>query len=368
MEQQSEAGRATRSSRKSPLSIAKGKEKMNSLVGDLDGVAVALGKSVYSVATAYNPRVAGILRAVAGAGFNKETGTWDVPLEQYDALHAALPQARAESVEDAKARANIGERAKDALQAIVDAPIVIGDFHPRDVTLYGNIVSVNGRYAAQHTGLDDEGQARVVIHRLDDLRTPVFNGDRVGITYGGKGRAGVELVENSQQSFADTLGQAHEGVKVVAENGSYLVSFDYNPALTERIQRIDGATFDRESRSWSVPGDKQEFLARAVRDMRTEYAADKADRRDAEQLAHQKIDNANVRVAYTADGQAYVGRVVGVVGRYLVQHTGREFMALHRVSALDEKPSIGADVKIAYDKGRGRVAERSREKAQEHSR
>lgn len=367
MEQASESGRPARAG-KSEVTLAKAKEKAAPLVGDLDGVAVTLDKSRYSVHAPYNPRIASLLRAVTGASFNREAGAWNVPLEQYDALSAALPAARAENVEDSRARLGIAERAKGVLQAMTDAPIAIGEFHPRDVTLYGTIVSVNGRYAAQHTGSDDRGQARVVIHRLDDLQEPVFNGERVGITYGGRGRANVEPVVNANQSFADSLGQTHEGVKVVATNDSYVVSFDYSPALSERIQRIDGAAYDRESKSWVVPSDKKEFLARAVRDMRAEYAADKADRHDAEQLASQKVDGANVRAAYTADGQAYAGRVVGVAGRYVVQHTGREFMALHRASALDVKPSVGADVKIVYDRGRGRVTERTKDKAQEQSR
>lgn len=363
MDQQSENGRAASAlTRKSPLAIAKGKEKQHSLIGAADGVSVTLEKALYSVTSDFNRGIASLIRGIDGAKFDKEAGAWQIPIEQYDALSAALPAVRKEAATDTLAKTEVAERAASIVASMGDATPAIRDFHPNGVTLFGEIVSVNGRYAAQLTGVD-KGLACVVLHRLNDLRDSVFNGDRVGITCDGKGRATVQHVKSAEQQFDEAIGQSHEGVKVVPIAGSYQVSFEFNPALSERIQRVDGSTFDRDTKSWSVPADKKEFLARAVRDMRAEYAADKADRQDAEQLARDKVDNANVRPAYTADGQSYAGRIVGRSGRYVVQHTGREYMVLHRAAALGGTPAVGADVKVTYDKGRARVNERSREQA-----
>ncbi len=321
---------------------------------------MTLEKALYSATSEFNRGIATLLRGIDGAKFDKEVGAWQIPLEQYDALSEALPAVRKEAAADTLAKAEVAERAASIVASMVDATPAIRDFHPNGITLFGEIVSVNGRYAAQFAGVD-KGQARVVLHRLNDLHDSVFNGDRVGITYDGKGRATVQQAKSAEQQFDEAIGQSHEGVKVVPMAGSYQVSFDFNPALSERIQRVDGSTFDRDTKAWSVPADKKEFLARAVRDMRMEYAADKADRQVAEQLARDKVDNANVRPAYTADGQSYAGRIVGRSGRYVVQHTGREYMVLHRAAALDAAPAVGADIKVTYDKGRARVIERGSE-------
>lgn len=332
-----------------------------------DGVTVALLDSGYSISTPFNRDTIAMLRAVEGANFDRAAGVWTVPQSSADALEAALPKIREENRQDALARDEIIGLAGTAARAVLapeQAAPLVSDFHPRNVTLYGDVIGVNGRYAAQLTGPDDQGNNRIVLHRLSDLQSGVFKGERVGIRYGDKGRADVEVMRSNQERFDDTLGKSVEGVKVVQVADTYQVSFDYNPALSQRIQRVNGAEFDRESKTWTVGTDMKEFLARAVKDMREEYVADKADRTQAEQAANEKLDGAKVRDAYTADGQAYSGRVVAKNDRYVVQHTGREHMVLHRSASLSEPPTIGADVKVAYNKGRAEVKERTREHSQ----
>lgn len=332
-----------------------------------DRVTVTLQDGVYTVETPFNRDTITMLRTVDGANFDRGAGVWTIPASGADALEAVLPKIREENQQDAKAREEIIGLADAAARAVMapglDAPLV-SDFHPRNVTLYGDVIGVNSRYAAQLTGPDDQGKNRIVLHRLSDLQTGVFKGERVGIRYGDKGRAEVEPVRSNEQRFDDTLGKSVDGVKVVQVANTYQVSFDYNPALTQRIQRVNGAEFDRESKTWAVGSDMKEFVARAVRDMREEYVADKADRTQAEEAAHDKLDGAKVRDAYTADGQAYTGRVVAKNDRYVVQHTGREHMVVHRAASLSEAPTIGADVRVAYSKGRAEVKERTREHSQ----
>lgn len=350
------------------IAAGRKKEKENPLVGDADSVTVVADSSQYAVHTPFSRTTAGFLRAVAGAKFDRDSGGWMVPIASYDELKDAIGKVRAENVADREARLDIEAL---AVQTAVGAGLAadiggvqVRDFHPLNVTLHGSIMNLNGRYAAQHTG-QYEGMPQIVVHRLDDLDGAVLKGDRVGITYDDKGRGRVALQRTAEQDLDDHLGRAYEGVKVVENDGKYAVEFDYNPALTQRIQRIDGASFNRESKAWEVGTDKKEFLARAVRDMRHEYVADRSDHEAAEQIAREKIDGANVRDAFTADGQAYAGRIVGQNDRYVVQHTGRDYMVMHRAASLSETPRTGADVRVSYDKGRGQV--KDRERTREHS-
>ncbi|MFP3507789.1 hypothetical protein, partial [Burkholderia sp. SIMBA_062] len=80
------------------------------------------------------------------------------------------------------------------------------------------------------------------------------------------------------------------------------------------------------------------FVARAVNDMRKEYVADRADRDQMESIANERIDGVKVHDAYVSNGDAYSGRVLAANDRYVLQHNGKDHVALHRVRNLNEAP------------------------------
>lgn len=331
---------------------------------------------MYEVSFPYNPALVREMHGIEGTKFDKEAEVWTVPLDQYDALATALDRMRKEMGRAEVDKADILERAEDtAVRRMQDRGVKfgpgvkpqIGDFKNFERGTTGEVINVNARYAAQLTGFGDEnGAAFVTIHRLSDLDRNVFKGDTVAIQYDkATGKATVEERGKSASIKMDeSMGQLVDGVRVVEVEGKYHVSFDYNPALQQRIKRVDGAEFSKEAHVWEIGSDKKEFVARAINDMRKEVVADRADREQIEAVANTKIDGAKVKDAYTKDGQSYSGTVLAKNARYVLQHTGKEYTTAHRMSELNDEPDVGQSVKVAYEKGRGAVTTKERQKSQ----
>jgi hypothetical protein len=353
--------------RRGSVSPALAQQRTNPLDSDKDGVKVAFDGAQYQVAFEFNATAAQKMRAVPGAEFDSAAKVWGVPLDSYQQLAQVVLEIRTELDKDRSARAELEEVAfGEALVRMgergTDSEISphLSGFKDQGKAYIGEIIAANGRYAAQLTGYGTrDGAAFVVVHRLDDLSEAVFKGDKIAITYGPKGRGEVSNRQSLEEKLDESLGRYVDGVKVTLSNGKYQVAFDYNPALINRIHRIDGAERDADAKVWTVAADKKEYLARAVNDMRKEVVADRADRRELEALAAQKIDGGQVRDAYAKDGQAYTGKILGTNGRYALQHTGKEYTALHRVDALDTQVGKDQTVRIAYDKGKGKVYDKS---------
>lgn len=347
------------------------KQRENPLDGDLNGVKIAFDGNQYQVAFEYNPVLVKEMRGIEGAAFNKGAGVWAVSLSQYDALADSVAKMRGEMVQDASDLTDIKNIAVEAAlkkmkeQGFEGASPRLTDFHPAGKPLSGEIISVNGRYAAQLTGFGrDDGAAFITLHRVAELSEQIFKGDKVTIAYDDRGKGKVEYRQSLEEKLDESLGKYVDGVKVVEVDGQYKVSFDYNPALSQRIQRIDGAEFNREEKAWEVASDKKEFVARAVNDMRKEVLADRADREQIETVANEKIDGAKVKDAFTKDGTSYIGKVLAANDRYVLQHSGKEYATVHRAASLSEKPEVGQNAKITYQGGRGQVAARSHSKSQ----
>lgn len=347
------------------------KQRENPLDGDLNGVKVAFDGSQYQVSFEYSPVLVNEMRGIEGASFNKEAGGWVVPLAQYDALAGSVTKMRDEMAHDASDLAAIKNIATETAlkkmqeQGFEGSSPRLTDFHPVGKPLSGEIISVNGRYAAQLTGFGrGDGAAFVTLHRVAELSEQVFKGDKVTIAYGDKGKGKVEYRKSLEEKLDESMGKYIDGVKVVEVDGKYKVSFDYNPALSHRIQRIDGAEFNREEKVWEVAGDKKEFVARAVNDMRKEVIADRADREQIEAVANEKIDGAKVKDAFTKDGTSYTGKILAANDRYVLQHSGKEYATVHRAASLPLKPEVGQNTKITYQGGKGQVADRTQSKSQ----
>ena len=344
------------------------------LDGQAGGVEVAFdGTGAYEVKFPYNQALVREMRDVKGAEFNKDTGAWHVPLAEYDALAGAVGKMRKELERTVVDAADIMDRAEQTARALmqangvdVDVDPKISDYRNTDKATLGEIINVNARFAAQLTGYGrEDGAAFVTIHRLADLDQQLFKGDDVAITYDAKGRGKVaERGKSLAEKLDESMGKYVDGVKVLEQDGKYKIAFDYNPAVQHRLQRVDGVEFNKGEKVWEVGADKKEFVARAVNDMRKEVVADRADREQIEKVANEKIDGAKVKDAFTKDGQSYTGQVLAKNERYVLQHTGKEYAAVHRAAALADDPAVGKSVKVTYQQGRGQVVDKSQQRAQ----
>jgi len=344
------------------------------LDGQEGGVEVAFdGTALYAVKVPYNQALIREMRDVKGAEFNKDSEAWHVPLEQYDSLADALGKMRKELERTVVDAGDIMDRAEQSARALmqekgVDVAVEpkISNYRNADKATLGEIINVNARFAAQLTGYGrEDGAAFVTIHRLSDLDQPLFKGDDVAITYDAKGRGKVaERGKSLAEKLDESMGKYVDGVKVVEQDGKYKIAFDYNPAVQHRLQRVDGVEFNKDAKTWEVGSDKKEFVARAVNDMRKEVVADRADREEIEKVANEKIDGAKVKDAFTKDGQSYTGQVLAKNDRYVLQHTGKEYAAVHRAAALTNEPEVGHSVKVTYQQGRGQLVDKSQQKAQ----
>lgn len=66
---------------------------------------------------------------------------------------------------------------------------------------------------------------------------------------------------------------------------------------------------------------------------------------------------ATFRLAEPARGQ-YSGVIVAIDRDVIIQDVGRDEGIIHRMDHLNKQPRLGQSVKIAYEKGRGKVEEK----------
>lgn len=364
--------RAHRSRRDPDTAMATMKQIGNPLDSDLDGVVVAFDGVQYQVDFPYSPTLAIHMAKIDGAEFDRDAKIWTVPLVQYDALSSTLPAMRKELKAELNARGAIEDLAYGSAIIKMDergageaARPRLSSYLAAGQTELGEIIAVNSHFAAQLTGFGkDDGAAFVKIHRLSDISESVFKGDNVAITYDDKGRGTVTYRQSLEEKLDESLGKYVDGVKVVESEGQYKVAFDYNPTLAERLQRIDGVEWNDDEKRFEVGVDKKTFLARAVNDMRKEVVADRADRKEIEAQANEKIDGVKVKNAFTKDGIAHTGKIIATNSRYVLQHSGKDNAEVHRADSLNEKPEVGKTVRIVYERGRGRVTDR--DQSQEH--
>jgi molybdopterin converting factor small subunit len=349
------------------------KQTANPLDGNEDGITVTFdGKDRYKVKYPYDPVLTSMIHKIEGGEFDKDTKTWSVPLAQYDTLAASLGKMREEvketEIDTKMIMADAAFTASKLMEqnGIKNVEPQISDYRSTKEATRGEIINVNGRYAAQFTGFGKEnGAAFVRIHRLSDLDTPLYKGDNVAIAYDEKFRGTVtETSKAIFKQFDDSMGETIDGVKVQEQDGKYKIGFDYNPNVQHRLQHIAGVEFIKSEMLWEVGTDKKDFVVRAVNDMRNEVVADRADREQISKVANEKIDDAKVRDAFTKDGQSYTGTVLAKNDRYVLQHTGKDYTVLHRVSAMKEIPPVGRSVKVTYQQGRGEVVDKTQQKAQ----
>jgi hypothetical protein len=355
------------------------KQAEHPLDGNSDGVEVTFDSNarIYNVKFPYDRVLVGNIHEVEGVGFNRDTGGWQVPLNQYDALSTTLKKMRAESVRSSGDRADIMNRAEQTARALmqengVNAAISprISDYHAIDKPLLGKIINVNSRFAAQINGFGrKDGAAFVSIHDLMDLDRSIIKGDDVAITYDPKGRGKVaERGKSLVEKLDESLGERVDGVTVLEQDGKYIITFEYNPAMQHCLQRIAGVEFNRNERVWEVDVDKKGFVARAINDMRREFVEARADYAAINKIACEKVDDPQINVAFVKDGWSYTGRVLAMNDRYVLQHEGRNRMVIHQVSVLNGDLTVGNSVKITYQKGYGQVHDRGMVKGQEHGR
>lgn len=343
-------------------------QRLDPLDGSASGISVRFdGRGSYLVKFARNPLLVAELAGVRGAVLlsGQDTQHWRVPVTSYEALAHAVTRMRAEYLYDVVSRADIEQLASHHRQPAALVDLQESDSVP---TVYsGRIVCMNDRYAAQFAE-GRNGSGAVHFHHLSDLDDALSMGDHVDIRYA-RGRGHVRQALNLEERFDMSLGSSIDGVKVIQEGGQFTVSFDPNPVLDERIQRVDGVVFDSAKQAHVAPSDSKRLLAQAVKDMRTEYVADRRDRDQLLSVANERVSGPTVSDAASSDGKTYVGQVLAVNARYVLHHNGKDHVVLHRTKNLDRSPDIGRGVKITYREGRGHVAEgRGREQYTSHSR
>lgn len=352
----------------------------NALLGQDRGVTVALMQDQsFVVEVPYDRALVARMRAIEGAAFDKQDSLWKVPadkaqvladsVEDIRRLNFAISQDRSHIMALATASAVERQQLNGANDAVVPK---VGDFIKKGTSYNGEILNVNGHYAAQLTGFGkDDGAAFVTVHRLANLDKSVFKGNNLRLSYNDRGdaqvidRNTVKSQDDVLNDFDQSLEQTVDGVTVKQAGDQYLVSFAFNPTLRQRLQRVDGVEFDDGVKAFAVPMANREFVARAVHEMRAEFVTDLADREKLSSLANGKIDGANVRDAYTKDGFKHFGEIIGTNDRYALQYGGKDDFKLHRLANLEidgsNKIKAGDDVTITYDKGRGAVAGRDKD-------
>lgn len=341
-----------------------------SLVGEKDGVKVAMIHGGYSVTFPFDRELSGMLTKVEGAKFDKDAQAYVVPLTSASRLASVVSEMRHESAmiktellaitefatTTALALQHVGGAAPDVVPQ-VSSFIEPGKFYR------GRIVNANTRFAAQATGFGKEdGAAFVQIHRVADVPgATLLKGYSVAISYDEKfrGHANAYSPTKSAEALAADFeaqkGQVIDGVMASDRGDKIGVSFDFNSQMSARIRRVEGAVFNKEDKIWEILKDKMEFALYAVSDLRNEFQLDSKERGMLYSVAAAKIDNPVLHNAFTRDGASHYGVVLEVGERYALQSSGRGNFNLHQLSSLDQLPAKGSDVKIQYNKGLGSV-------------
>lgn len=338
-------------------------------------VNVDVTDSGFLVRFPYDRELVNKINKVPDAEFDKDADVWVVPKSSEEALDKALESMHFEARAIEKDRDSIMELAKasanEAMKNNGTAGVSaqISDFRKIGKLYSGEIVNVNGRFAAQFTGFGNEnGAAFVTIHRLANLSDTVYKGNEVNIKYNSNGigevtdQIKIKSVEEKTKDFDAGLGSSVDGVKVVQAGDKYQVSFDYNPDIQHRLERIADVEFNKDLKVYEVPLTHKEFVIRAVSDMRKEYVTDLSERAELKSVAESHIDGAKLKNAYTKEGVPHSGDIIKVSDRYVLQHLGKGVFDLHRKNAFEQPVKEGQNLNISYKNGRAVAQDRKQEK------
>lgn len=348
-----------------------------SLVGEENGVAVAVVDAGYAVTFPFDRELSGMLTKIDVAKFDKDAQAYIVPLDAGTKLASVVSAMRRESAlikTELQAitvlATSTALNMQDMAGASPDVVPQVSSFIDPGKFYRGQIVNANTRFAAQATGFGkSDGAAFMQIHRLADVPgAALLKGDSVAISYDEKFRghantyAPTKSAEALAADFEAQKGQVIDGVMASDRGDKIGVSFDFNSQMAARIRRVEGAAFHKEDKIWEIPKDKMEFALYAISDLRNEFQLDSKERGTLQSVAASKIDNPVLHNAFTRDGAAHYGVVLEVGERYALQSSGRGNFNLHQLSSLDQLPAKGADVKIQYNKGVGAVLTKQMER------
>ena len=347
-------------------------------LGSVDGVTVVETETGYAVAFAYDRDLVKFMRSVPGTQFDRNEELYEVPAASMDALEKAVTAMRTgfhflgASLENIKLLASTtGYQAQRENGAQSTVAARVSDYIEPGKFYGGEILHVNGHYAAQLTGFGkDDGAAFVAIHRLAQLdNQKLMKGENVGIKYDSKFSGAVSDLSRHKSAaeldadFLSQQGKVIDGV-MLTDRGSHIgLEFELNPAMLSRLKRVDGAKFNYDDKVWEIPSDKSSFALRAAHDMRAEYVADAKEVVTMKAAAESKIDGAKVFKAFTKDGQEHFGVIIAVGDRYALQKGGQDRFSLHHLAALTEKPVVGQSLAIKYNKGVGTAVDQIEKKA-----
>lgn len=336
--------------------------------GKVSGVEVERSGDEILLRFDFDREMAERLRRVDGVAF--KDGAWHVPASVAVALEKAVKDMRfiygatEKDRTDIFALATASGIAAQKAEGHGEVAPKVSDFHRPGTSSSGEIVNVNGRFAAQLTGFGAEnGAAFISVHRLANLDNQmIMKGDDVRIAYDDHGKGSV-VARSAQQQVK--MGETVDGVMVDEKDDQLVVAFEFNPPLEARLRRVDGVSFDKAANVFLVPAENRTFVLRAVSDMRKEFNSQQAEKATLGALAQTKVDNAVVRDAFTKDGQRSIGLMVGETERYMLQSVGQGQFKIHRRDALDgDVPVIGHVLDVGYSKGRATVKDSTLEKAQ----
>lgn len=344
----------------------KTEQQQDELVGNEGGVAITRTKEGYAVQFEFDRGLIKMMRGIQGAEFVNDA--WQVPVAMKDALSKLAPAMRKELTAISADREGIMELAtKTAAARMVEfgapksAAPRVSDYRPLGDSVSGEIINVNGRFAAQLSGFGKEDKAAfVTVHRLADLdNAMLFKGMDVRIAYDKKGQGTV--TDRSQERKRDeTLGVKVDGVQVDEIGDKLHVAFDFNPSLRARLDRVSGVEFNKEKGVCTAPIENKEFVMRAVHDMRGIYVAEVAEKAALKTLASEKVDGAKVHDPFSKDGHQHFGTVIGQGEHFGLIAGGQGHFNLVRKDQLGGDPLVnGNKVEISYAKGRGAVVDKT---------
>lgn len=148
------------------------------------------------------------------------------------------------------------------------------------------------------------------------------------------------------------------GVNVETKDNNYHVSFPYKRELIVAMKSIEGASFDKAQKAWTVPVTNYDAVKAGVENLRGLNDKLEFDHTVAVEAAKMKIAEVTVKDAFTRDNTRTTGEVIAITDHYVVQQTGKDKAVVHEKAALSAVPSIGQKPSLFYAKGLGLVQER----------
>lgn len=237
----------------------------------------------------YNKEMTQVIGAVAGAKFDQEGRVWNVPGDSKALAVGAEQNSSYFDMAINKMRGIAIETAKDyeEILAMTNATATERGFTPgivfpdKDHSYQGEILRVNGHYAAQKTG-EKEGVGFVTIHTLADLGKPVFKGDDMRIDYDKTRQVSVRTTA----VFEQQKGEREQLNKIAT-------------GLADNAEVMNASTKDKTKYTGVVKGVTEHFVLQSVG--RNEFKIHARENLDNNQLAKDQ----NLEISYK-DGKGAV--------------------------------------------------------------